>query len=135
MATARLYFELFANFMTFETFLHETTLDWIDFVWIPISFLILRKHQWLNGLFFVLACIFTLRLQVELMEAIGHPEGFLNFMTWPALMRGFIVYGFFIFILLVLARWSREKDHYVFIAASITAFMAAFCVSTFIMVL
>lgn len=121
--------------MTFDTFFHLFLYDWLDFIWIPVAFLMLRKNQWGKGILFVLACIFTLRLQVELMDAIGYANGFMHFMTWPALLRGYVIYGFFIAIFLFLARWSREKDPYVFIAASITVFMAAFCVSTFIMVL
>ncbi len=121
--------------MTLDTFMSGFVGQWLDFLWLPLSFLILRKNQWLKSLFFILACIFTLRLQVELMDAVGYPFGFFNFMSWSALLRGYLVYGFFILGFLILARWSREKDPYVIIAASITVFIAAFCVSTFVMVL
>jgi hypothetical protein len=121
--------------MTLDTFLTQTMVDWLDFLWLPLAFLMLRKNQWGKSLFFILACIFTLRLQVELMQAVGQPQGFFNFMEWSSLIRGYVVYGFFILGFLILARWSQEKDPYVFIAASITVFMAAFCVSTFVMVL
>lgn len=121
--------------MTLDTFFFQTLLPWLDFLWLPLSFLILRKNQWGKALFLILGCIFTLRMQVELMDVVGQPNGFFNFMTWPALIRGYVVYGFFILGFLILARWSREKDPYVFIAASITVFMAAFCVSTFVMIL
>ena len=110
-------------------------MDWIDLAWVPLALIALRKGQRFKGVMFVLSCIFSLRLQIELMEEIGYPDGILPFVDYPPLFRGFITYGAFIAVFLILSHISREKDPYVFIAAAITVFIAAFCVSSFILVL
>lgn len=110
-------------------------MDWIDLVWVPLALIALRKGQRFKGVMFVLSCIFSLRLQIELMQEIGYPDGILPFVNYPMLYRGFIAYDAFIAIFLILSHISREKDPYVFIAAAITVFIAAFCVSSFILVL
>ena len=113
----------------------ENFIDWIDLAWIPVALVLLRKGQHFKGIMLILSCVFVLRLQVELMESIAHPDGLLPFINFPLLQRGFIVYGAFIAVFLILSHFSREKDPYVYIAAAITVFIAAFCVSSFVLVL
>lgn len=84
---------------------------------------------------FVLACVLALRLQIELMVEIDYPTGFFPFLDYPLLQRGFIIYGGFTAVFLGLSYLSKEKDHYIYIAAAITVFTIAFCVSSFVMVL
>jgi low affinity Fe/Cu permease len=114
---------------------NDYILNWIDLAWVPLALLLVRKGQRLNALIFVLVCILTLRLQVELMLEIGFDNGFFKFIDLPVLMRGFMAYGVFIAVFIGLSRWSRERDVYVNMAAAITVYIAAFCVSTFIMLL
>jgi len=109
--------------------------NWLDVLWIPLALMLVRKKQRLNVVLFIAACIFTLRLQVELMESVGYSTGFLPLLTFPELYRGYIVYGFFIGVFVGLSRWSRERDVYINMAAAITVYISAFCVSTFIMAL
>ncbi|HPD83010.1 MAG: hypothetical protein R3D88_04265 [Alphaproteobacteria bacterium] len=113
----------------------DIVLNWLDLLWIPLSFLIVRKKQRLKAIAFIMVCIISLRLQVELMDDIGFHNGFLHFISLPALYRGYWVYGIFIIALLGLLRFSRERDPYIYIAAAISVFIVAFCISTFIMVL
>lgn len=113
----------------------QTLLQWIDLLWIPAGFLAAERGKRLFTAAFAGACILLLRLQVELMNGIGFTHGFLGFMTSAVLYRGMAVYGFFILLLLVLAYYSKGGDKNIHIAASITLMIAAFCVSTFIMVL
>jgi hypothetical protein len=113
----------------------EFLTNWMDIMWVPVALLLLRKGQRLKGIMFILACVLALRLQVQFMERIHYPTGILPFLDFPLIQRGFIAYGAFIATFLILSHFSREKDHYVYIAAAITVFIAAFCVSSFVLVL
>ncbi len=110
-------------------------LNWIDVLWLPLAYVIVRKGQRIKALLFVMTCILTLRLQVELMQEIGFHKGFLPFLDVPVLYRGYVTYGVIILTFLLLSRYSKERDPYIYMAAGITVFITAFCVSTFIMVL
>lgn len=114
---------------------YDYILNWIDLLWIPAAYLLVRKGQRVGAIIFTLVCVFALRMQVELMDQIGFHHGFFKFVDLPVLYRGFMTYAVFIAVFLFISRISREKDAYIFIAAGITVFMAAFAVSTFIMLL
>ena len=77
----------------------------------------------------------TLRLQVQLMNEIGYPAGIFNILDFPILYRGFIIYGVLTAFFWALVSISQDNDPYIFMAAAISVFMAAFCMSSFIMVL
>ncbi len=113
----------------------DIVLNWLDVAWIPLALFIVHKGQRIKSILFVLACILTLRFQVELMHQIDYPNGLLPFLDIPLLYRGFMAYGAFIAVFLILLHMSRERDPYVYIAASIAVFTMAFCVSSFILVL
>lgn len=81
------------------------------------------------------ACALLLRFQVELLQSIGFPKGFFGLIDLAPLLRGQIVYSLFIVLLMVLAWFSKGVDKNVYIAASITMMLSAFCVSTLVMVL
>ena len=110
-------------------------MNWVDLAWVPFAMLAVHKGQRFKAVMFVLSCVLTLRLQLELMTEIGYPNGIMPFMTYPLMDRGLITYGAFIALFLLLSHFSREKDGYVYMAAAITVFMAAFCVSSFILIL
>ena len=109
--------------------------NYIDLAWVPVALVCLHKGQRLAGVLFVLTCAFGLRLQVELMQSIGYPRGFFHLMDAPLFLRGLVTYSAFILFFLILAYFSPRSDRFVMIAASITVFIAAFCVSSLIMVL
>lgn len=113
----------------------EYILNWLDLAWVPVALIALHKGQRIKSVLFILSCMLTLRLQVDLMRDINYPNGVFNLLDIPLLHRGFLVYGVFIAIFLILSHISREKDPYIFIAASISVFTAAFCVSTLVLVL
>jgi len=110
-------------------------MQWIDLIWVPVAALATKGVFRLKAVLFVLLCSFMLRLQVHLMDDIGFHNGFLHWLHLPLLYRGMIVYGFFIAVFLTLVALSKEHNPYVFIAASITIFTIAFCVSSAAMVL
>ncbi len=109
--------------------------QWLDLAWLPIALLLLHKGQRLKATFFILSCVFALRLQVDLLFGMGHPAGFLPFWDLPLLERGYIAYGVFVALFLILSYFSKKENPYVYMAAAITMFIAAFCVSTVAMIL
>lgn len=117
--------------MGWETFLFNH----IDLLWVPVALLCLHKGQRLKASLFVLMCAFVMRLQIELMESIGYGRGFFGFINTPLYVRGLITYSVFILGLFILSHFSPKTDSFVYIAASITIFIAAFCVSSLVMVL
>ena len=113
----------------------QNLLSWVDLLWIPIALLSAERGKRLFTAIFAGACILLLRLQVELLRGIGFSNGFLGFMTSDILTRGMVTYGLFILLFLILAHFSKGSDKNIHIAASITIMIAAFCVSTLVMVL
>ncbi len=107
----------------------------IDLLWVPVALLCLHKGQRLKAVLFVLACAFVMRLQIELMQSIGYGKGFFRFIDAPLYVRGLVTYSVFILGFFILSHFSPRTDSFVYIAASITIFIAAFCVSTLVMVL
>jgi len=108
---------------------------WLDFIWIPLVFVFAAKRHWVTAILLILMSIFTLRLQVELMQEIGYATGILPFWDWPVLYRGYIVYGVFIFTFLFLSFFSKRENAYVYIAAAIGIYVLSFCLSTALMLI
>ena len=113
----------------------QTVLAWIDLIWIPGSLIAAEPGKRLFAAGFAGACCLLLRLQAELLRGIGYANGFLGFMQSDVLIRGQVIYSFFILAFLILAHFSQGVYKSVYLAASISIMIAAFCVSSFIMVL
>ena len=109
--------------------------DWIDMLWLPFAFFTMERGRKLLTCGFVLSCILLLRLQVELLQQLDHPEGFFHVFESRAFTRGLVSYGVFIAFFLLIARLSPGAMKAVHTAASISILIAAFCVSMFFMVL
>ncbi len=102
--------------------------QWIDLLWLPLGFFaVAPKFRWLT-LGFIAACLLMMRMQIELMVYTGYETGILPFMTSHIQTRGLLTYG-------ILANFSNRTQKVVFLAASITIFIAAFLVSTVLMML
>lgn len=110
-------------------------IHWADLFWIVIALLVATGRYRMFSVLFVLICVFMLRLQIRLMDEIGFSKGFLNFIDMPILYRGMLAYGVFIALFLGLVALSKEHNTYVYMAAGITIFTIAFCVSSAVMVL
>ena len=109
--------------------------QWIDLLWLPLGwFAVAPKFRWLT-LGFIAACLLMLRMQIELMVYTGYESGILPFMTSNVQTRGLVTYSVFIALFLILANFSGRSQKVVFMSASITVFIAAFLVSTLLMVL
>ena len=108
--------------------------QWIDCLWLPISLFMVPRGKRLMVLAFIIACILTLRTQIELMNGIGHPNGILGLMPGLGLYeRGLIVYGLLIGLFLILAKFSPKSSAMVFLAVIITIYLFAFCGSMLLM--
>ena len=107
----------------------------LDFVWLPITWFVVHKHQRVKATGFVLACILTLRLQVELMESIDHASGILHLLESHVLYRGQMIYTVVFILYLTLACYSPKTDKIIFFAASLSIYFLTFCASMLIMLL
>lgn len=111
----------------------QTLYQWIDLLWLPIALLVTHKGHRLLAMGFVLACVLTLRMQVELMDYIGHPYGFLGILATDVYIRGLIAYGAVITLFLGLAYFSRHTTRMVFLAAALSLYILAFAASMLLM--
>lgn len=113
----------------------QTAYQWIDLMWIPLALLTMERGKKLLTCFFILSCVLLLRLQIELVQQIGYPRGIFGLMESDIYTRGLVAYGGFIALFLLLAYFSKGGEKSVHMASSITILIAAFCVSSVIMVL
>ena len=110
-------------------------INWIDILWLPLGVLLVHKPQRMYAAGFFLACFFMMRMQVELIESTGYPNGFLDILKMDVLRRAQITYSIFYVIYIALALYSRETKGAIFMAASISIFFAALFTSMIILVL
>ena len=108
--------------------------EWLDALWILVALIMLHKGQKLLGAAFVILCMVSLRLLVELFGGVNFSLGLLDTST-SHLERGYWSYGLSIAIFFLLAYWSKGSDPYSFVAAGISILIFAFCLSAVIMVL
>ncbi len=112
-------------------FLHE----WLDVVWVGIAPLILHRGQRLKAMIFALLCVIVLRLQVESLEQVGVRHGLSGLFHWPLLTRGFVVYGIFNLVYLILSRLSPATRGPIYLAATLSIFFMAFVASTIVLLI
>ncbi len=112
---------------------HSYILPWIDFIWLPLAFFIVHKHQRWLALGFVFCCIFSLRLQTELLEAFGLDNGATGWVDTSAYVRGLITYSVFYVLYFLLSHYSPGTRQIVYLAASLSIYMIAFAVSMVVM--
>lgn len=108
---------------------------YIDLAWLPLSFLVVYRHQRFVVLAFLASCMVMMRLLIELIESTGYPHGFLGFLDAPLFLRGVAVYSVFYALYLLLALFSPGSFKVVLMAASITIFFMAAVCTTVVMVL
>ena len=110
-------------------------MNWIDVLWIPAALLIVHKSQKIKAVLFVLVCMFSLRLQTELIQSTGFDTGFTNLFDGDVFHRGMIFYGICIAIYLILSYYSPYTRGVIYMAASLSIYFMAFFGSMFIMIL
>lgn len=107
---------------------------WIDLIWLPMALFVARKGQRIMACLFVLACILTLRTQLELMGSIHKEDGLLGWLPFGLYERGLIIYGFLIALFLILAHFSPNTKGSIFLAAALSLYIMGFCASMIAMV-
>ena len=109
--------------------------QWIDLIWLPVGWFAVHKQHRLPMAAFIVTCIVTMRTQIELMDGIGYETGILPLMDSDLRTRGLIIYGIIIALFLLAAHYSPRTSKMVFLAASITVYIFAFCASMIFMLL
>ena len=107
--------------------------QWVDFLWVPLGFFVATKEQRWIVLAFILTCLLTLRMQIELMEETGYSSGFTGLFESAAHTRGMVTYSILIMLYLVLIHYSKKTRKIVLFAASITIYIFSFVLSLIIM--
>lgn len=113
----------------------EQVYPYIDALWIPLALLVVHRHQRFFVLGFLLACMFMMRLLIELVESTGYPRGIIGLLDAPLFARGLAVYSFFYALYLLLSYLSPGSFKVVLMAASITLFFAATICAAIVMIL
>jgi hypothetical protein len=108
-------------------------MQWADLAWLPVGLLLAAPRHRLYAGLFVLACVFTLRQQVELLASTGHPYGYLPLLTGDPLLRGQIAYGIVTALFFLLLHFSKKSREAVVLSASIVVYIFAFCISMVIL--
>ena len=107
---------------------------WLDLIWLPLVFIVIhKKHRWL-ALGFMICAMFMMRLEVELMNYIGYPNGILNLWGLDVYSRALAVYCMFYAIFFMLAFFSPRAMKVIFMGATLTIFFAAFFLSAILMI-
>lgn len=107
--------------------------QWIDLLWLPVALVTVHKGQRVLVVAFMLVCILTLRVQVELMHSFGKPGGFTGLLESGAYERGLVTYGIVFALFLILAYFSPRTQGVVFLAATLTIYILTFCLSMLVM--
>ncbi|MBN8520354.1 MAG: hypothetical protein J0L77_00460 [Alphaproteobacteria bacterium] len=113
----------------------QTFLPYVDLLWVPVAALVAQGTNRIRAVFFVLACAVMLRLQIQMMNELGFPYGIFKIGDMPLYTRGVLVYSFFIMIFMILTYFSPRVDGYIYMGASISIFITAFCIASGVMVL
>jgi hypothetical protein len=110
-------------------------IQWIDLVWLPLAWLVVNKEQrwWALGTLF--CCMLVMRLEIELMESIGHSHGILGFIKGHVRNRALVLYSLFYGAYLLFAWYSPFSKGYLFMAASLGLFFMALFSSMLLMLL
>lgn len=109
--------------------------QWLDVVWLALAPLLVHKGQRLKAMAFMIICMVTLRLQVEIIQSTGFKNGFTGLIDLGLMARGFIVYGIFSGLYLLLSYLSPYTRGPIYLAASLTIFFMAFTVSSIVLII
>jgi hypothetical protein len=109
--------------------------QWIDLIWLPVGWFFVPRKFRVKMIAFILTCIVTLRLQVEMIESTGNPTGFLSIMESSIFARGLIIYGIIIGLFVLLAHFSPGTRRVVFMLAAINIYFFTLCLTSVVMCL
>lgn len=110
-------------------------LTYVDLLWLPIMLFALHGKHKFYGAGFVLCGALMLRMQVELMDTIGFPNGILPIIENDVHIRALITYSVSYLLYLLLAVWSFGERAHIFMGFTLSHFFLTLLVSTVVMVL
>jgi hypothetical protein len=120
--------------MAFEHLANEIYTN-IDLVWVVVALIVLHEGQRAKTAILFGACYLFLRLQIELLNAFGYPNGLFNLMETGLYHRGLICYSITNILFLVASIWSPNTKGVLFLASAISAFVIAATISSIILIL
>lgn len=109
--------------------------QWVDFLWIPVAVAVTHGQQRYFAVLFVLFCAVSLRMQREFLDSFRLGEGVTNFFSLTPYARGLLVYGFFTLLFFLLSYVSPNTRGVIYMAAALSLYILAFCVSSVIMII
>lgn len=108
---------------------------WIDIIWLPIIFLSVHKnHRWW-ALGFAVSSLVITHLLIETMVYIGYENGLMGIIKAHVQTRSLIVSSAYYTIFLLMARYSKNTQGVVFMAACLSFFFMIFVTTSIVMVL
>lgn len=119
---------------TIQELLRYLIIAWPDLLWLPVAALIVHKGQKLKALFFIIVCLFSLRLQWDFILSLGFNNGLTGWFEMNAFHRGQIVYAIFIAGYLLMSYFSPYTKGPIYLAATMSIYFMAFIASSFIMI-
>lgn len=108
--------------------------QWVDFLWIPVALAVTHGQQRYFAVLFVLFCMLSLRLQKEFLDSFNLSDGVTDFFSLTPYARGLLVYGIIIAGFLLLSHFSPNTRGVIYMAAAISLYILAFCISSLIMI-
>ena len=107
--------------------------NWLDLIWIPITFIVLPRIQWLEALTVIICSSIMLRLQIEVAEIYGKGVGWTGWLPYDPYHKGLVVYSVIIaiyFLLMLFLVKHKWKAHFLL---SLSVFFNAFIISSIVM--
>jgi hypothetical protein len=104
-------------------------LQWIDLIWLPITWFAVHREHRFYAMGYICACLFSLRLQKELLDSMDVPGGITGWIAMDPALRGLIIYGGFIVFFLITSYYSKGTGGVIYMAAALSLFVISFAVS------
>lgn len=109
--------------------------QWVDFLWIPVAIAVTHGQQRYFAVLFVLFCALSLRMQREFLDSFRLSDGVTNFFSLTPYARGLLVYAIFTMLFFLLSYISPNTRGVIYMAAAISIYLLAFCISSVIMII
>ncbi len=113
----------------------ETILPWIDILWLPVLLLLVHKKHKLIAASYVIFCMITMRMEVELIKSFGYEKGIIGLFDMDLLQRGQITFAAATLFYLIISLYSRYTKPVIYMAASLTIYFFASILALIAMIL
>ena len=97
-------------------------INWMDLIWIlPAIFIPAKQHKFI-AVCFVLMSSITLRMEVELVHALGVTGGLTGLIEMSQHLRAQITYSITTLLYLIMSFYSKRTKAVIYMAASLTIY-------------